>query len=77
MIEVIHTSEVSGVSKSISSAFAYLACAIAAFKKYAPALDTKHGHAHHEDPHQQCRLRLWVLFTGQQDEVISATPVTP
>jgi hypothetical protein len=39
-MDVIHTSEVSGVSKSISSASFHLALAMAVLRKYAPALES-------------------------------------
>ena len=39
-IDVIHTSEVSGVSKSISSESLYFALAMAVLRKYAPALES-------------------------------------
>src|SRR5512146_233915 len=40
MIEVIHTSEVSGASKFMRSELLYLPRAIASFRKYAAALET-------------------------------------
>ena len=66
-IEVIQTSEVSGDSKFISSAFPKRALAIASLMKYASGAGNQHGDAHHEDPDQQLHLHRRALYS-QQDE---------
>src|SRR5688500_15741639 len=75
-IEVSHTSEVSGASKFIFTAVAYLPLAIALLTRYEPAdastMTTRTMKIHTSN----C---TWVAasFTASMMNMISATPVTP
>ena len=66
-IDVIHTSEVNGVSKSISSEFAYFAWAIAPLRKYAPALETSMATRITKIQTSSCACVVGAL-DGQQNE---------
>ena len=56
MIDVSHTSDVSGFSKSISSACSYFALATRSLISVGRDAGDDHQHAHHENPHQQLDL---------------------
>ena len=76
VMDVIQTSEVNGASKSISSVFAYFECAIALFRKYAPALDSSMA-TRITKIHTSSSACVVGLFTASKMNVIRATPVTP
>ena len=76
MIEVSHTSEVSGASKFISFAEPYFALAIAPLMKYDRALDTSIITRITKIHTSNCTCRFG-SFTPSRMNVISATPVTP
>ena len=75
-MDVIHTSEVNGASKSISSEFAYLALAIAPLRKYAAELDTSMATRMTKIHTSSCTCVVGSL-TASKMKVINATPVTP
>jgi hypothetical protein len=76
MMDVIHTSDVNGVSKSISSEFAYFARAMAPFRKYAPALETSMA-TRMTKIHTSSSTWVVAFGTASKMKVINATPVTP
>src|SRR3954447_9555670 len=75
-IDVIHTSDVSGASKFMTSAFLYLAAAIAPLSQYETAEVTIKRTRMTKIQTSSC---VWTsgLFTASRMNVISATPVTP
>ena len=75
-MDVIHTSEVNGASKSISSEFAYFALAIAPLRKYAPELETSMATRMTKIHTSSCTCVVGLL-TASRMKVIKATPVTP
>ena len=75
-MDVIHTSEVNGASKSISSEFAYLALAITPFRKYAPELEISMATRITKIHTSSCTCVVGSL-TASKMNVIRATPVTP
>src|SRR5215472_9579413 len=74
--EVIHTSEVSGASKFMSSALPYFALAIKPLMKYAAALATSMMMRMTKIQTSNCTCTV-ELFTASKIKVMSATPVTP
>ena len=76
IIEVSHTSEVSGASKFISFAEPYFALAIALFRKYDSALDTSIITRITKIHTSNCTCKFG-SFTPSRMNVINATPVTP
>src|ERR1017187_1465091 len=76
MIEVSHTREVSGASKSILSALPYRAFATASLRKYATVLETSIMMRMTKIQTSNCTWTLGSL-TASRMNVISATPVTP
>ncbi len=75
-MDVIHTSEVNGASKSISSELAYFAWAIAPLRKYAPELETSMATRITKIQTSSCTCVVGSL-TASRMKVIRATPVTP
>src|SRR5450755_4368099 len=75
-MDVIHTSEVNGASKSISSEFAYFALAITALRKYAPELESSIATRMTKIHTSSCACVVGLL-TASKMNVIKATPVTP
>ena len=75
-IEVIQTSEVSGDSKFISSAFEKRALAIRSLMKYARALANSMAMRITKIHTSNCTCTVGLL-TPSRMNVISATPVTP
>src|SRR5208283_5472159 len=75
-MDVIHTSEVSGASKSISSASLYFARAIAPLRKYAPELESSMA-----TRMTKIQTSSWACvegsLTASRMNVMRATPVTP
>ena len=75
-MDVIQTSEVKGVSKSISSALPYLALAMAPLRKYAAELETSMATRITKIHTSSCTCVL-ASGTASRMKVIKATPVTP
>ncbi len=75
-MEVSHTSTVSGASKFILSAWAYLALATASLMKYDSADETT---IMMRIAKIQTRSCTWIVgsLTASRMKVMSATPVTP
>src|SRR5450759_1099653 len=76
MIEVSHTSDVSGASKFMTAAAAYRALATASLMKYEPALDTSIMMRMTKIQTSSCTCTIGSC-TPSRMNVISATPVTP
>ena len=76
IIDVSHTSEVSGASKFISLAEPYFALAMAPFRKYENALENSIMTRITKIHTSNCTCTLG-SFTPSRIKVIRATPVTP
>ena len=75
-MDVIHTSEVNGASKSISSEFAYFALGDCAIEEVCAALESSMATRMTKIHTSSCACVVGFL-TASKMKVIRATPVTP